>query len=255
MEKRVLIVTPNTHLAQALETMLGYFHFPIAVAQQASDLNHLFKDKGPFDMYFVDETVFAETLGQLLAHKRSGKLILVQEAGRQELISKKFRQYVDGILTKPFTQGALFNTILEVFAEDSLEGKRESLKILKENIVMLGEGKSLLYLGEENSDWILIQNLLEGTGVKLKRIDDPQKLLSEAAKADLLLLGHLPEEKQATVEKLLPRLGEGKPILQIQSKEVLQDLTGPEAYAKLGETLVSPIDPELFYRLLFDALL
>ncbi|WP_456431803.1 hypothetical protein [Nitratifractor sp.] len=249
MNKRILLAIENALEADIVRSMLSYFHFPITQAISIYELEKYLKEKR-FDMIFVDSNTAAKMLGFLVSNKNGAKVIVTmreKRSGNEEHL----RQYVDALIEAPYTQGAIFQTILNVFAKDMLEETQESLEILRENVAMLLGGRKLLYVGSEGSDWILIQSLLEDVDVELAMIDreyDAQRLRETIENYEIVFLD---SKTLSTRTDAFEGLGDRIIFIAILDDKEQAD---PNLFRRLGieRWILSPIDPEIFYHTLFE---
>ncbi|WP_457607659.1 hypothetical protein [Nitratifractor sp.] len=255
MNKRVALVIGEGALGDAMQKMLDYFHFPIVRLSQRDELERTLSHQ-IFEMIFVDGEMGKEALEEVISQKRDAKLVLLSEGVDTE--RERFGDllvYVDALLDKPVTQERLFNTILEIFAKDTLEGTQETLAILKENLKLLAGGKKVLFVGPRDSDWMMIKGMLDGTGIGLNEVEDLQKIAMYGSGSDLVFVANIPEEaswKRMIESCDLPCRKEKMIAIFPEGEENRRELA-----ASLGveHLLFSPIDPEVFYRFLLERLI
>ena len=255
MNKKVLVVTRSSVLSEALSKMLGYFHFPVTRAGSRAEVLKALHEES-FDMIFVDEAQAEALLEEIVSTKHEARLILLSddpEKSRHHF--EKLLFFIDDFLENPCQQEKIFNTILSLFARDSLDGTRETLEILKENLSFLAEGKRVLFVGENDSDWSLVKEMLRDSGVAVKRVEAEENLRSHAALSELTILGgRMPEESW---KELLGHCREQCDLRRVIAlvPEEESDKRKEAESSSISKILPSPINPEQFYRLLLESLL
>ena len=257
MNKRILILAGNPSVAEALKRMLGYFHFPLTVARNGEEAVEQL-DRQSFDVVFVDPDDFSERefIQNIIAKKHDAKLVtLSEDPVRDEKALGDLVLYIDAFLGKPFTQEKIFDVILDLFARDRLEGTQESLSILKENLALLVGKKKILYIGERDTDWLMLKGMVEDTEIELTQTEDLQQLSMYLISADMVLVsGHLSDtqwkavlencQKHCTDKDIVILLGESETVRKKEARE-----------NGIRHLIPTPIDPEYFYRLLLDIFL
>jgi two-component system sensor histidine kinase/response regulator len=254
MEKSMLIIDENGASAEALEKMLGYFHFHVErVPDIQGALQKLYNKS--FDMIFVKEGLFDAFVKEAISMRREAKLVMVTRKEQEQRKKSESVNRVDAFLPLPFTQQHIFDVLLEVYSKDRLEGAQETLRILKENLVFLVGGETALYIGKSGSDMLTIQGLLEGSNILMLKSDNTEQARNLVGSADLVLIDDRIDEEEW--EKTLTLCQEAclhRPVFALLHETTPEKLDALKM-AGISSFIESPVDPEAFYRLLLDTLL
>ena len=257
MNKRILIVAGNPSVAEALKGMLGYFHFPVTVARNGKEAVEQLSHRS-FDIVFADPEEFSERefIQNIIAKKHDAKLVtLSEDPARDEKALGDLVLYIDAFLGKPFTQEKIFDVILDVFARDRLEGTQESLNILKENLTLLVGKKKVLFIGERDTDWMMLKGMMENTEIELTQTEDLERLPIYLLSADLIMVsGRLPDDAWKRVLEICRQNCTDKTVMALlepSERERRQEARE----AGIPHLVPTPIDPEYLYRLLLETLI
>ena len=254
MEKSMLIIDGNEHSAEALEMMLRYFHFHVERAGSVREaLQQLYNRS--FDLIFVKEDLFDEFVREGISLRRGAALVMVT---RDEELRKRNAEYVervDAFLSLPFTQQKIFDLLLKVYAEEKLEGVREALEILKENLIFLLGGKTALYIGRSGSDLQTVQGLLESIHIVVLKSEGPQRAAELMHGADLIFIDDHLSAREWEELLLFCRSHCGKRPVFALLHERTPEKEKALKMAGVGNLIDTPLDSEEFYRLLLDEML
>jgi CheY-like chemotaxis protein len=254
MEKRMLIVDGNDVSARALEGMLGYFHFEVdRVADIPGALEKLYAEN--YDVIFVHEALFDNFVSEALSMRREAKLVLLTREREARLRQRESAELVDAMLPLPFTQQDLFDGLLEIYSGERMENLQETLEILRENLTFLLGGKTAVYLGPENSDWLSVQRLLEGARIVVMRGEDPEQADTLLKGSDLVILhDHYPPEAWERLLALCQERCDEIPVFAVLERPTPEKLASLRQ-AGIERDLPTPVEPESFYRLLVDTMI
>jgi CheY-like chemotaxis protein len=254
MKKSMLIVDDNEHSANALKTMLEYFHFHVERAASVREALQILYT-GRFDLIFVREGLFDEFLKEGISLRRDAALVMVTHDEERRRKNAEYAERVDAFLSLPFTQQKIFDLLLKVFSREKLEERDEVLEILRENLVFLLGGKTALYIGRGGSDLEMVRELLERIRIILLHAENPERARKLHTDAELVFLDG--RWSAGEWEQLLPLCRDAcreKPLfalLEDAEEETKRKLEGMGVSA----TIPTPVEPESFYRQLLDVML
>ena len=256
MRKKMLIVIADDAVADALKDMLEYFHFQVDRVESVDKALPLLYDKR-YDMIFVDDESFDMFVEEAYNLRRNAHIALVTDDVESRRKNRNIVKRVDGFLTEPFTQQAIFNLLLDVYSRESLEGLREILGILRENISFLLQGKTVLYIGKEDLDRMAVERLLGGAEIPVNSVDSAARARQILSGVDMIIISDRLEDREwEEVLTLCMESCADKPILALLHQE---DDDGSRAdalrLAGIEHTLPTPVDPEYFYRKVLDLML
>ena len=256
MKKKMLIVIADDAVADALKDMLEYFHFQVDRVESVDKALPLLYDKR-YDMIFVDDESFDMFVEDAYNLRRNAHIALVTDDVESRRKNRNIVKRVDGFLTEPFTQQAIFNLLLDVYSRESLEGLREILGILRENISFLLQGKTVLYIGKEDLDRMAVERLLGGAEIPVTSVDSAARARQILSGVDMIILSDRLEDREwEEVLTLCMESCADKPILALLHQEN-DDGSRADALKLAGieHILPTPVDPEYFYRKVLDLML
>lgn len=159
MSKNALILDENTNSAAVLQRGLEYFHYEVKSIVDSSDAVALF-DKYSFDIVFIDThmPLCGEFKKELQSRIRSDDLKLVW-------MGEDIKKRGGFLLSKPYNQLDIFNTILSIYGYMDQSGKHQNnTKKLKESLKKFA-GETLLLAEDNEINRSIISGLLAGTNI------------------------------------------------------------------------------------------
>jgi CheY-like chemotaxis protein len=255
MNKSVLIIEKNRFVANALEGMLKYFHYEVQKSDNIKDAENKLYHK-TFDLIFLAEELFDsfEIYGYPL--KRDAKVVVMAWPGTQKSRISDYLAKSDTVIIKPFTQQKVFDTILELYSNDILKEQKETLAIMRENLSFLLKGKRAVYIGDDDSNWLMIKSLLKGSLSGMLRAHSLKDVTPKVGNSDLIILGpkvYSNREWRSWLVKC-PKLCREKNVIALVDN---LDSKLIKAIKRLGvsQYLLIPINPDNFYRILMEELM
>jgi len=204
----------------------------------------------------LDEELFDafEIYGYTL--KRDAKVVVMAWPGIQKSRISDYLAKTDTVLIKPFTQQKVFDTILGLYSNDVLKERKESLNILRDNLSFVLHDKKALYIGNDDSNWLMIKRLLKGSLMGIMRTNSIESANISVRGSNLIILSPKIYESKGWrkwLSKCKNRCEEKNVIALIENPnpkliKVIKEI-GIDQY------LSTPINPDNFYRILMEELI
>jgi CheY-like chemotaxis protein len=255
MNKLVFIIAKNELIINALEGMLKYFHYDVDTSNNMQDAEKKLYHK-TYDLIFLDEELFDsfEIYGYPL--KRDAKVIVMAWPETQKSRISDYLAKTDTVIIQPFTQQKVFDTILELYSNDVLKEQRDSLNIMRDNLGFLLRGKRALYVGDNDSNWLMIKGVLKGSLIGMFRVNAINSVNTRIKSSDLIILSPKIYEDKSWRKWLLgcKNRCQGKTIIAL-IENLNPKLIKAIKRVGISQYLLTPINPENFYRILMEELM
>ncbi|MDD2780618.1 ATP-binding protein [Sulfuricurvum sp.] len=161
MSKNALVLDENQDNAAVLQRGLEYFHYEVKAVIDSLDAVALFR-KYSFDIVFIDTKISlcGEFKRELQSRIKDDQLKLVW-------MGEDIKKRGGFILSKPYNQLDIFNTILSIYGYMDQSGKHQNnTKKLKESLKKFS-GETLLLAEDNEINRSIINGLLAGTEIKI----------------------------------------------------------------------------------------
>ncbi len=254
MHKRVLLIDEDLDTSDSLKEMLEYFHFLVDTAYDWESAEGYIK-RFEYDIIYVMHKFHSDTLKSL--KMRASQSRVVATADRDSKLNKDIESS-RSILYKPYTQQAIFDTILDIYYNDSTHMVQEAIDAYKHYIDLMVEGRKSVIVSRDYSDRMAIELMLEGTGLEVRAYSKIGEGIDELPEADILILNLNDIVKDFRELQMVVELISGYDMYDktvgmidksIEDIEELKETTG------ITHIIKKPIDPEEFYRLLTEHLI
>ena len=182
-------------------------------------------------------------------------VIMVTAYGREEIMEQAESAGIDGFLIKPVNQSVLFNTVLEAFGKDSVEGYTPRVKNEFDQTTLAGVRGAHILLAEDNEiNQQVASEILEGAGFFVDIANNGQEAVDmvQANNYDAVLMDiQMPEMDGMEATRVIREMEQFKelPIIAMTAHAMAGDR---EKSLKIGmqDHLTKPINPqELFIAL------
>ncbi|MBD3806960.1 response regulator [Sulfuricurvum sp.] len=171
MSKNALVLDDNTDSSTVLKRGLEYFHYEVKTAIDSLDAVALFRAY-TFDIVFIDTQIALsrEFKRELQNRIRENSLKLVW-------IGEDTKKRGGFILSKPYNQLDIFNTILSIYGYMDQNGKHQNnTKKLKDSLKKFA-GDTLLLVENNEINRSIIAGLLAGTDIVIEMAQTGQEAL------------------------------------------------------------------------------
>jgi len=257
MEKSVLIIDDRRKNAEILQKMLQYFHLSSTVVAQLDEAI-MEVEEHHFDVVIVTERLAKRCAKNCKRAQKNEKFIVVNN-GKGMQSSYLGLDLADSFLGEPYTHKGIFNAIVDVFSDASIEGRMEDVTILKSYLGLLGQNRRIAYIGSNAVVVRSMETFLEGTGIKLEVIQEPGRNRDEIGMFDFVLCSTDIHMLRGNTQQLESYLEQGRVLSKDQKvicvvPEEIQDaeLEMIASFDFVITYLQEPIDPEIFYKILLD---
>lgn len=175
MQKSILIIDSHKKSVDALENMLDYFHMNIQSTDSINEAKNKLKEE-VYDIVFVDDKMSEHNSTVFLDMENPPLVVLIQDwmDNREDVYFDKYN--IDAYIKRPFNQKMLFDTILELYANDTSFSTSIKKSYSKEDVIALG--KHTVLVAEDNPiNQKVLQGLLSGTTLELVFVENGQLAL------------------------------------------------------------------------------
>lgn len=252
---KVLVVDDNQAAREILQDYLKYIGFRVNAVSSGREALDILVDNDkddPFHIAFIDwkmpEMDGIQTINNILTVEKLDNipaLILVTAYDKDELINQVKYIHVDSILTKPVSQSTLFDTVLNLFNQNS--GKAVSYPYVEDDFVFSGV-KVLLAEDNEINQQIALE-LLSGQGIAVNIASNGLEAVEMmekndgSANYDLILMDlQMPVmdgfEAARKIRKASPKI----PIIAMTARTMFEEKEKCYA-AGMNDHVSKPIDP------------
>lgn len=187
MRKKVLIINSQIKSSKALGSMLDYFHMPVQYGDSVKEARKLIQSN-KFDIIFIDELMYELCGLKDQPNNKISNLVLLEDRVCTSTDRYVQNSSINSYLKKPFNQQMLFNSIVDIYGDNSLKTVDE--EITKEDIFSLG--KKRILLAEDNIiNQNVIQGILNNTELDLICVEDgglALKAIEEEEAFDLIFM-------------------------------------------------------------------
>jgi CheY-like chemotaxis protein/signal transduction histidine kinase len=165
MNKRVLIADANLEAAKSLDKMVAYFHHQAEITSSLDGVVRNLRDK-EYDIIYID--------ARLVEQDRTNTILVIRQNSDAKLVMvgnylvpsvENGRHGIDLHMKKPFNYQDVFDTIVELYADEV--AKEENVKVYTKEDLQNFSGANILLAEDNQVNQSIIDNLLEGTGINL----------------------------------------------------------------------------------------
>lgn len=252
MSKNALILDENKDNAAVLQRGLEYFHYEVKAVVDSLDGVALFQ-KYRFDIVFIDTKISlcGEFKRELQNQIKDDHLKLVW-------MGEDIKKRGGFILSKPYNQLDIFNTILSVYGYMDQSGKHQNnTKKLKESLKKF-EGETLLLAEDNEINRSIIAGLLAGTNIVIVTAETGQQavdIINTNSNVNVILMDiQMPIMDGFEAARIIRQNQQNDltPIIAITGNTLESDIQNMNNAGMNGH-IAKPIDVNTFYTTLYYA--
>lgn len=252
MSKNALILDENKDNSAVLQRGLEYFHYEVKTVVDSLDAVALFQ-KYRFDIVFIDTKISlcGEFKRELQNQIKDDHLKLVW-------MGEDIKKRGGFILSKPYNQLDIFNTILSVYGYMDQSGKHQNnTKKLKESLKKFG-GKTLLLAEDNEINRSIIAGLLAGTNIVIVTAETGQQavdIINSDSNVSVILMDiQMPIMDGFEAAKIIRKNPDKDliPIIAVTGNTLESDIQNI-SNAGMNGHIAKPIDVNTFYTTLYYA--
>lgn len=252
MSKNALILDENQDNAAVLQRGLEYFHYEVKPVVDSLDAVALFK-RYTFDIVFIDTKI--SLCGEF---KRELQNRIKEDQLKLVWMGEDIKKRGGFILSKPYNQLDIFNTILSIYGYMDQSGKHQNnTKKLKESLKKFS-GETLLLAEDNEINRSIINGLLAGTDIKIIAAEtgkEAVELVEINNDISVILMDiQMPImdgfEASRYIRQNLEK--ENIPIIAVTGNTLESDIQNI-SNAGMNGHIVKPIDVNTFYTTLYYA--
>ena len=261
---RVLVVDDNAAAREILAESLGSMAKQVDAVSSGHEALAAIKERDadtPYDVVFMDwqmpgmDGLQAARLirNDILLHNQPA-IIIVTAFDREDVRQDAEKLQLDGFILKPITKSVLFDSLVNVFAADTVETSELAVSTAEQSTGLLGL-RVLLAEDNEINQQIAVE-LLEGVGAKVDVAGNGRKAVDRLFQAefpppfDLVLMDlQMPEMDgyQATTLIRSDARFANLPIIAMTAHATMEERQRC-LDAGMNEHVSKPIDPALLFR-------
>ena len=179
-QKKVLILEPNQHSAHLIHKTLTE-HGAITSVIVNIDKLYLYLSKDHYDLLIIDES-YLTRLKDIPAIKKEVDSIVLLKYEVSELNDENALE-PQATVIKPFTYKTLIEAFHEIYTYETVSSKsREDLYSLEDITVL--RGSKILMAEDNEGNQMVIEGLLEGSGIEITTVTDGQKAVEAIFNSD-----------------------------------------------------------------------
>ncbi|HBM36551.1 ATP-binding protein [Sulfuricurvum sp.] len=252
MSKNALILDENQDNAAVLQRGLEYFHYEVKAVVDSLDAVALFQ-KYHFDIVFIDTKISlcGEFKRELQNQIKDDHLKLVW-------MGEDIKKRGGFILSKPYNQLDIFNTILSIYGYMDQSGKHQNnTKKLKESLKKFG-GETLLLAEDNEINRSIIAGLLAGTNIVIVTAETGQQavdIVNDNSNICVILMDiQMPIMDGFEASKIIRQNSDKDliPIIAVTGNTLESDIQNI-SNAGMNGHIAKPIDVNTFYTTLYYA--
>lgn len=252
MSKNALILDDSSENASVLQRGLEYFHYEVKSISESSDVVALFKNYA-FDIVFIDTKMALS--GEF---KRELQNRIKEDALKLVWMGEDIKKRGGYILSKPFNQLDIFNTVLAIYGYMDQSGKHQNnTKKLKESLKKFG-GETLLLAEDNEINRSIIAGLLAGTDIVIVTAETGRQavdIVNENPNVNVILMDiQMPIMDGFEASRII-RLNQDFdpiPIIAVTGNTLESDIQNI-SNAGMNGHIAKPIDVNTFYTTLYYA--
>ena len=251
MHKRVLIVYGDLDISASLKEMLEYFHFIVDNAYSWESAVE-YMNKLRYDIIYVQSELSQNILNEIKKRGLESKVVAIVDRksdGEEEI------EDVDSVIYQPYTQQAIFDTILDIYYNESTYLTQEAIEAYKNYIDLMASGKKTIIISNDYTDRMTVELMLDGSGLDINTFPTIDEALEELSDAEILIVNL--DDVMKSMSELKSLVGyvseynmENKTIGFIDKNS--SDINELKETTGVKHILKKPLNPEQFYRVLTD---
>ena len=189
---RVLAVDDNATCCHILKSYLESFSFNVTTAVSGPEALRTIERAGregrPYRLVVLDWKMpemdgleVARKIHEMAGPGMKPRILLLASFGQNEVLRQAEGNVIDGLLTKPFQQGDLFDAAMEVFGYGEVKGKRNAVSaLLRTDLIAKISGAHILLVEDNEINQQVARELLEKAGVTVAIAENGKEAVARA---------------------------------------------------------------------------
>ncbi|SDL37598.1 Signal transduction histidine kinase [Maridesulfovibrio ferrireducens] len=261
---RVLIVDDSRMLRNVLAKVLQSFTFDVTTAEkgeQALELLRKYDKSEPFKLVItdwrmpdIDGIKLAQKIKETSFLENIPKVILLTAYGHDEIRHRAEQIDLDGFMLKPFNRSILFDTIMEVFANNDYRMKKTISEKFRNGMPANVAGAHILLAEDNDLNQQVAREILEGADVTVSIANNGQEAVEmiktntyDAVLMDIQMpiMDGFQAVKNIRSDKNLQSI----PIIAMTAHALVGDRE-KSLLAGMNDHVTKPIDPDVLMEIL-----
>ena len=252
--KSILILESSSYTANMLADILTYYKANAKISSSMKVLNEQLKHR-EWDAILVDSRLIPKITDLDLLTSKCAATVLLNYETLSNTINKPIKFNAE--LNKPFTYQSLLLTMKEIFGKEIQQNSVAESKTSLDDICVL-EGSKILLAEDNEGNQMVVEGLLEGSGIKLTTVVDGQKaveaVFNRANHFELVLMDiNMPIMDGYSATSIIREYQkyDNVPIVAMTANVTESDIEKSKSYGMQAH-LSKPIDVNSFYKTLLQ---
>ena len=254
LNKTILILESNTYTAKMLSNTLSYYQALPKSISTIAQLNEQLLSKN-FDAIFIDSRLIPQLPATDLLYEKCESVIVLNANPLSEstVASIKF----DAVITKPFAYQSVVHVLSSLFTKDIVQNSVQKKEIILEDLNIL-QGSKILLAEDNAGNTMVVEGLLEGSGIEITSVIDGQKAVEAVFNApdkyELILMDiNMPVMDGYVATSIIREYQryDHIPIVAMTANITESDIEKSKNYG-MQSHLSKPIDVSAFYKTLLQ---
>lgn len=249
--KSILIADQSGTNAKVLASVVSHLHAHPKIAETPKQLLRLLEWER-YDALCIDSRMIAEVDKAFLKKHCDAVVVLLYDilpGSAAKLLAP------DAVLQKPFTPLTVQSSMTEIFGKTIVKNKVRKKHVGFEDILVL-KGSRILLAEDNEGNVMVIEGLLEGSGIRLHSVPNGQKAVEAVMKTDvpydLLLMDiNMPVMDGFAATSILREYQkyDNLPIIAMTANITESDMNKTKSFG-MQDFIGKPVDVEQFYTML-----
>ncbi len=250
-EKNILIVEKSAVNASLLATIFGHYRARPTIARSVEEMHRLLQYEH-YHSVFIDSRLLQNPIDKERLKKHSDSVIILQYT---LLPSSGNTLAADAVINKPFLPLTIQGTIAEIFGKTIVTQSVTKKHIGFDDILVLG-GSRILLAEDNEGNAMVVEGLLEGSGIELVVAENGQKavetLFKDPKPFDLILMDiNMPVMDGYAATSIIREYQkyDDVPIIAMTANITESDMNKSKSYG-MQDFIAKPVDVEHLYTTL-----
>lgn len=252
--KAILILESNGYTANMLADILTYYKAGATIISSMKALSQQLHQR-EWDAILIDSRLIPKITEADLIAEKCGATVLLNYETLLDHSNEALKFNAE--LNKPFTYQSLLLTMKEIFGKEILQNSVATNAMHLDDICVL-EGSKILLAEDNEGNQMVVEGLLEGSGIELTTVVDGQKaveaVFNHANHFELVLMDiNMPVMDGYSATSIIREYQkyDNIPIIAMTANVTESDIEKSKSYGMQAH-LSKPIDVNIFYKTLLQ---
>ncbi len=254
LNKSILILEKNPHAAKILADILSY---NLALPKTINSLEELSSQLNwmHYDAVFIDSRYLPGIKDTQLLYKKCDAIVLLKYEILSNPADAKIR--IDSTITKPFAYHSVLRSMSDIFSKSITVNPVRQPQTTFDDILVL-QGSKILLAEDNEGNVMVVEGLLEGSGIKIKTVPNGQKaveaIFNRPDEYELVLMDiNMPVMDGYVATSIIREYQkyDNIPIVSMTANITESDIEKSKSFGMQAH-LNKPIDVSAFYKTLLQ---